>query len=481
MASDATTQQAEQARALLSGLGCHVLRPDDAAFEERIGSYWSDYNRVRPWCIVQPRTADEVSRAVTALAGAGVKFAIRSGGHTTWAGASSIEDGVTVDLGLMADTTVRDPGSAKVASIGPGARWRDVYDALEPHGLTVAGGRDGDVGVGGLVTGGGNSFFTSRCGMTCDSVVNFQVVLADGRVVDANKDENADLFQVLKGGSSNFGIVTRIDMQAFDYTTIFAGPVISPKAHTAGLAEAFVHFTDNVEENRESSFAGVWTYTPQAKDIIIYCLHTNLDGSKDEKPFEKFGAVGPCNSMMGEVKISAFVRQISMPPGQREIWFTLTFKNDLRIVNKAIAGHEAMVEKLKALMPDGNFSTQCVLQPLPTLFARHSVERGGNVLGLDQVTDNAVLWLGTVSVPTKELGDAAYELLRTYTAETEAHARELGLDVPWRHLNYADPSQQVLATYGATNVEKMRAAAKKYDPDGVFQTLMPGGFKISKV
>lgn len=317
--------------------------------------------------------------------------------------------------------------------------------------------------------------------MACDNVINFQVVLADGRVIDANRDENADLFQVLKGGSSNFGIVTRVDKQAFDCTTIFTGPVISPKARSAGLAEAFVHFTDSFEENRESSFVGLWTYNPQAKDILIYRLQTNLDGFKDEKPFEKFSAVGPCNGMMGEAKVSTFVCQISFPPGQREIWFTLTFKNDLRIVNKTLAGHEAMVEKLKALMPDGNFSTQCILQPLPTLFARHSVERGGNVLGLDQVTENAVLWLGAVSVSTKELGDAAYELLRAYTTETEAHARELGLDVPWHYLNYADPSQQVLATYGAANVEKMKAAAKKYDPDGVFQTLVPGGFKISKV
>ncbi|KAL8337281.1 hypothetical protein RB601_008695 [Gaeumannomyces tritici] len=215
--------------------------------------------------------------------------------------------------------------------------------------------------------------------MVCDNVVNFQVVLADGRVVEANKHENAD----------------------------------------------------HVEENPDSSFAGVWTYTPQAKDVTIYCLLTNLHGSKDQKAFEKFGAFGPSDET-GEAKISAFVRQISLPPGQHEIWFTLTFKNDLRMVNKLLAGHEAMVEKLKGIMPDGNFTTQCVLQPLPALFARHSVERGGNMLGLDQMTGNAVLWLGTVSAPTRELGDATHGLLRAYATETEAHARELGLDVPLR-------------------------------------------------
>ncbi|KAL8310451.1 hypothetical protein RB597_010333 [Gaeumannomyces tritici] len=105
--------------------------------------------------------------------------------------------------------------------------------------------------------GGGNSFFASRCGMVCDNVVNFQVVLADGRVVEANKDENADMFLVLKGGSGNFGIATRVDIQTIDCTTVYTSSVTYPKAHTAGLAEAFVHFTDHVEENPDSSFASV--------------------------------------------------------------------------------------------------------------------------------------------------------------------------------------------------------------------------------
>ncbi|EJT71294.1 hypothetical protein GGTG_10553 [Gaeumannomyces tritici R3-111a-1] len=296
-------------------------------------------------CIVQPRTADEVSKPVTALAGAGVKFAVRSGGHTCFGGGNGTEDGVTVDLGLKADTTARDdPGGAKVASISPGAKWHDVYDALGPRGLTVAGGRDG---AGGWWRAAATA--SSRRAAAC-------------------------------------------------------------------------------------SFAGVWTYTPQAKDVTIYCLLTNLHGSKDQKAFEKFSAFGPSDET-GEAKISAFVRQISLPPGQQTRQRDLVHahvQDDLRMVNKLLAGHEAMVEKLKGIMPDGNFTTQCVLQPLPALFARHSVERGGNVLGRDQVTGNAVLWLGTVSAPTRELGDAAHGLLRAYATETEAHARELGLDVPLR-------------------------------------------------
>lgn len=55
-----------------------------------------------------------------------------------------------------------------------------VYQALEPHGVTVVGGRAAGVGVAGFLTGGGNSFYTARRGFACDNVVNFQVVLANG-------------------------------------------------------------------------------------------------------------------------------------------------------------------------------------------------------------------------------------------------------------------------------------------------------------
>lgn len=79
----------------------------------------------------------------------------------------------------------------------------------------VAGGRERDVAVAGFLLGGGTSLYTCRGGFGCDQVINFEVVLADGKIVQANRDEHVDLFKVLKGGGNNFGIVTRFDMQAF--------------------------------------------------------------------------------------------------------------------------------------------------------------------------------------------------------------------------------------------------------------------------
>jgi hypothetical protein len=72
---------------------------------------------------------------------------------------------------------------------------------------------------------------------------------------------------------------------------------------------------------------------------------------------------------------------------------------------------------------------------------------------------------------------AAAELIR----RIREYAESIGSDIPFQYLNYADVMQDPLASYGSANVEKMRAAAEKYDPDGVFQCLVSGGFKVSKV
>jgi FAD/FMN-containing dehydrogenase len=97
-----------------------------------------------------------VSVAVSALVsndlGGSCKFAVRSGGHTIWAGAANIENGVTIDLSNLDSVIYNEEDSS--ASIGPGARWVSVYDALEKHSVTVPGGRAGTVGVGGLILGG---------------------------------------------------------------------------------------------------------------------------------------------------------------------------------------------------------------------------------------------------------------------------------------------------------------------------------------
>lgn len=153
--------------------------PNDEGYAARAAMQWSLAARLTPRCIVLPQSTNEVSQFVTTLVQANqnqtCEFSVRSGGHTVWPRASSIEYGVMLDLGLL-NSTIYNPENS-TASIQPGARWGSVYSTLLPQGVVVPGGRAADVGVGGFILGGGNSFYAARKGYVCDNVANFQVRL----------------------------------------------------------------------------------------------------------------------------------------------------------------------------------------------------------------------------------------------------------------------------------------------------------------
>lgn len=110
-------------------------------------------------------------------------------------------------------------------TLGPGARWNDVYTALEPHNLTVSGGRAAYLGVGGYVLGGGLSWFANEHGWTCDSVLEFEVVTPQGQTLWASKHFNDDIFYALKGSLGAFGIVTKIKVPTIENKAVYGGAV----------------------------------------------------------------------------------------------------------------------------------------------------------------------------------------------------------------------------------------------------------------
>ena len=241
-----------------AGLRAQVLVPADADYTARQNTYWSNGAKVKPACIVRPKSAEEVSITVKALVAAGEKFAVRSGGHSQRAGSNNIEAGVTIDLGLL-DSTKLDEVSETV-DLGPGGRWRDVYAELHKHGRVVAGGREGNVGVAGLILGGGNTFFTARRGFACDNVIAYEVVLADGRVIVADADNHDDLFRALKGGSNNFGIVTNFKMNAIKCDKVWGGVTFFPKHVAPDAIRALSEFTNNVANDVDSNLLLFFTY-----------------------------------------------------------------------------------------------------------------------------------------------------------------------------------------------------------------------------
>lgn len=148
---------------LAAELPSKVFFRSHPTFLASIRSYWSSQERaIIPHCIVKPAHARDVSKAIRILSDEFVKdtshgapalhFAVRSGGHAPNANSANTQGGITIDLSCLKD--IHLSADRTTTTFGPAARWVDVYNKLDPLGLTVSGGRASDVGVAGLILGG---------------------------------------------------------------------------------------------------------------------------------------------------------------------------------------------------------------------------------------------------------------------------------------------------------------------------------------
>ncbi|OMP85743.1 Bifunctional solanapyrone synthase, partial [Diplodia seriata] len=491
-----------------AGLRDRLLLPTSPSYEARIETWWALNTRLRPWCLIQPHTTAEVSTALTALlntttstttttteysAGAGDwHIAIRAGGHSVNPHANNIDAGVTIDLGALNATTYdRD---TNVASIGPGGRWKDVYAALrEGWGVAVAGGRDGGVGVGGFLLGGGLTYFMGRRGFACDAVRAFEVVLANGSVVEATRDnEHGDLWRALKGGGGQFGVVTRFDVDAVPDRDLAYGIRFMDARYAPALVDVLVDFTDRYEEGSGDALVAFLTYNASinAGAPVAAAIHVNTDGERDSPGFaglNRIPSLQPDSTRAMPLADAASESQLSS--GTWNAGATLSFKNDARILSHALALHSQLTASLSASLAPASFQSTIFLQPLPAFLGAISARAGGNILGLgssshhqQQQTRNAIIWTGAVAVTTgpRDLAVARTALMGM-ARELRDFAEGLGGGDGFVYMNYADAAQDPLGGYGAGSVALLRDVAARYDPLGAFQTRVSGGFKVSRV
>ncbi|TVY27910.1 Bifunctional solanapyrone synthase [Lachnellula hyalina] len=461
------------------GLRDRVVLPASDEFVARIDSYFNNSAKLKPACILMPQTTAEIAIAIKALVHGDQKFAIRSGGSNFWP-SNNIDGGVTIDLGCM-QATEYDPESETVV-IGAGVLAGQIYERLAKHERAVGAAREATVGIAGLALTGGITLFTGRHGFACDQVVSYEVVLADGRIVVANAaGEHADLFKALKGGGNNFGIVTHFTMHAWPCSTVWGGGVILPKEIFPKAADAIVDFVKGVPDDPDTNLVCMLCKLTPEPVTIIASLYANVAGVEKPPILDKWLAFPEVWKSYKKDNLLGLLETTEQAKNYYGNWFTMCFKNDASIIMKAAELHDALVEELQDHIEDGDFKTQCVFQPLPLAFIQRSVEAGGNIMGLEQHDSDGIIWGFHVMVRTPELelwalprARRVYERLREFAMSAD------GL-LSWVTANYAHPTQEVFQNYGKGNVEKIREVAAKYDPDGVFQYLCPGGFKISSV
>ncbi|KAK4579964.1 hypothetical protein LTR86_000166 [Recurvomyces mirabilis] len=463
-----------------------IYPQDSDDYKTSIENYWSvPASEQRPACIVRPQNAEEVAVVIRALnanyeerSQIGRKlpsFAVRSGGHSPEAGFANIEGGVLIDLSVLNEVDVSQDN--KVASIGVGARWGEVSTRLDSMGLAIVGGRNSDVGVGGLVLGGGISFFSPRFGMVCDNIDSYEMVLANGTITHATAYEHSDLWRALKGGSGNFGIVTRITARTFVAGDVWAGYGYWPHWQAQKILRAFVDF--NQPANFDEYAAGpimAFVYVPS---IGLRLIASSLVYTRPEpwprvfNDFNRFWRYWSTTKVRTLTDATDELHRAS-PRGARQFQVTTTVVNDLDTLTTF---HGIFVEKSKVLKNIPGSSFTFTIQPMSAAVTHKG---SPNILGLEKrPKDQPLIIVLLVWVSTRpEDDDLTQRVARDIIAQGEAYAETRNTADPYRYLNYAASGQEPFPGNGYENLAFMQDVSRRYDPQAFFQKAKQGGFKL---
>jgi FAD/FMN-containing dehydrogenase len=207
-------------RSVVSG---RVVGDGEPGFDEG-RAVWNAMIDRRPLAVVRAAGVFDVAPTIAFARRRGLDLAIRGGGHNV-AGNGTVEGGIVLDMGGLAAVSV-DPGAGSVR-VEAGATLGDVDAATEQHGLVVPIGVVSGTGIAGLTLGGGVGWLTRRYALTCDNLLEVELVTADGDILVASETHNPDLFWALKGGGGNFGVVTAFTFRAYRLgPQVFAGNLV---------------------------------------------------------------------------------------------------------------------------------------------------------------------------------------------------------------------------------------------------------------
>ena len=194
---------------------------------------WTDAWTTRPSAYaVKAESAADVAAAVNFVREHRLRLVVKGGGHS-YLGGSNAPDSLMVWTRAMNRIELHDaftPTGCKgrvepqpAVSVGSGAMWLQAYQAVTGKaGRYVQGGGCTTVGVAGLVSGGGFGSYSKRFGTGAASLLEAEIVTADGAVRVANACNNPDLFFAIKGGGGGtFGVVTRMTLKTHELPANF--------------------------------------------------------------------------------------------------------------------------------------------------------------------------------------------------------------------------------------------------------------------
>lgn len=226
-----------------------VFTPADPGFAPEVAAF-NLSTQHQPDLAFGALDAEDVSAAVRWAAERGMPVSVQSTGHGA---TNAIEGGLLISTRRMLELSI-DP-IEKTARVGAGVRWKAVVDLAATFGLMGLCGSTTDVGVVGYTLGGGLPILGRKYGFASDHVIAFELVTADGTQRRVTKDENPELFYLLRGGKGNLGIVTAMEFHLFPADDLYAGGLYFDGGHAPEVLRAFREWVPSLPVEASASMA----------------------------------------------------------------------------------------------------------------------------------------------------------------------------------------------------------------------------------
>jgi hypothetical protein len=304
-----------------------LVTPGGRGYDE-VRTVWNSMIDRKPALMVRCLGGADVIACVQFAREHRLLMCIKGGGHNI-AGLAVADGALMLDMSLMRGVWVDPKG--KAAHVQSGCLLSDVDRETQLRGLATVLGFISLTGVTGLTLGGGFGYLTRRWGWTSDNVIAMEVVTADGRLVRASDDENADLFWGLRGGGGNFGVVTGIDYTLHPVgPEIVGGAVAWPASEAPGVLELYRTLAENAP--LELTVVAIMRPAPPApwlpknmhgKPIVaIIACHSG----RPDKGVEAVAAIKSFKNPIGDVLVRRPYVQMqtlldaTQPKGRRYYW-----------------------------------------------------------------------------------------------------------------------------------------------------------------
>ncbi len=433
--------------------------PGEEGYDEAPAA-WNLNADQHPALVVMAETAADVVAAVRFARERGLGVGVMATGHGV---ASLPHGGVLVNTSRMKGVHI-DP-VAQTARVEPGVKWKDVIPEVQKFGLAGLLGSTSDVGVVGYTTGGGFAWLGRKYGFNADSVVEAEVITADGELVRASAHENEDLFWGIRGGGGNFGIVTSLEFSLYPLTHVYGGNLYYPIERAPEVLEHYARWIETLPD--EMTTAVVFLNFPPIPEIP-----EPLRG-------QSFIAVRGCYSgetpEVGEELMRPWREGFGEPAVNNMRVIPYTEMDAISMDPVDPIGADVHVERLGELTPEAIATLAEVAgadsgSPLEVLEIRHL----GGALGREPARPSAIghrdsrfIMTGIGGTPTPE----AAERVRAHLARVAEAMRPFATGatyVNFLDLEEATP-ERVRAAYSPEVWERLVALKDRYDPENVFR------------